>query len=201
MIRTGFQAQSIRIANYWEPRVSGVLTGMADAVRHDLYSVIERYSGNRPRDSQLAYMMNEITIVVNNIAHKQSERATSMLVEMISQETTEALEIMTINGLTMETPALDFGNDLDQTLAGRLAGGGVLRIAVTKSANDFLAKVGELLTSDMAQPVEADATMQRFEVLVDRWRSRLATIAATVVHGVFNRSKMAVNQAISQAAE
>ncbi len=200
MIQTSLLAQALRIKNLWEPRVRGLLANAADAAGHELRLMLNVQESAERYSEPMAGTQARAWGLILGIAQKQLGAAQAMLKEMTGRELTETMEAMTINGLSEPVPALDLPAMPDQGLAGRLAGAAPLKAAVMRSAAEFAQRVEALLQEDNGRSPEEQGIAERLERHVAWWRSRLALIANTTVHAVFNRGKRAVAEALRTEA-
>lgn len=117
-----------------------------------------------------------------------------LLREMVKAESAELGEALTINGLMAELPAVGDGQ------AGRLAGAEAMDQAVSRSLAWFAGELAGMWNSAGRDQKARRALPQRIEALCGQWRGRLATIARTVVHAVFNRTRLEVSGRLASAA-
>lgn len=196
LMQAGFLAQALRVRNQWEPKIRGVLTNAADALKAQLAPMITGLIPGRVEAAQLEQLRQAIPALVNEIAARQTAHAEHFLKEMVGRETTGLLEIMTINGMTEEVPALSLLEMEDRELAAKLAGGTPLDVSVGKSVSELSARLATLLGQVERPDGRQGDAPDLLEKHLAWWRSRLAMIAATVTHAVFNRAKMAACSAL-----
>jgi predicted NBD/HSP70 family sugar kinase len=198
MMQVGFLAQAYRVRNQWEPKVRGVLTNAADALKAQLAPMIAGLTPGRVEADQLQQVRQAVRALTAQVAARQTAAALDLLKEMVGSETRELLEIMTINGVTQDIPSLSLLDMEDRELARRLAGGPPMEESVGKSVKELLARLDELLAG-IGRPVAGQPTPS---ALLDKhlawWRSRLAVIAATVTHAIFNRAATAACAALGR---
>ncbi|KMY68744.1 hypothetical protein AAU61_03790 [Desulfocarbo indianensis] len=196
MIQTSLLAQAMRVGDQWEPRVRGLLVNAADALWHQLRPAVERAASSAAEPERLAELKGMASRLGAEVADKQVERAAKLLEDMVWRELQETLEVLTINGLAREIPSLNLRETVGPELAARLAGGRALSHAVRTSVGELNHGVAALLAGFSGPGADLASLPERFESQVGQWRSRLATIANTVTHAVFNRVKKAATESL-----
>jgi hypothetical protein len=106
MMRVGFLAQALHVRNQWEPKIRGVLTNAADALKAQLAPMLAAMVSGGMEPERLRELRDAIPAMIEGIAAKQTAHAEHFLKDMVGRETTELLEIMTINGLTEQIPVV-----------------------------------------------------------------------------------------------
>lgn len=193
MIQEGLAVQTFRFRERWEPRVTGLLCNAADAASHKLRPLLAEYGLSEHNAAYWDAVKSGITEIVRSVVEAQVQSAQEMLLKMVSYETNQLLETLTLGGLAGQAGSLDLRSWNDQELARQLAGGNDLGQAANKSALEFIQRV-----EDAFRIAEEDgaAGLKALEQAVQWWRGRLGTIAATTVHAVANRTRNALASAL-----
>lgn len=194
MMQEGLAQQTFRFRERWEPRVTGLLCNAADAASHKLRPLLAEYGLSSDNAAYWEAVKAGITEIVTSVVDAQVQSAQEMLLKMVSYETNQLLETLTLGGLTGQAGSLDLRSWEDQDLARQLAGGNDLGQAATKSALEFIQRVEDAFRA--AEKEDSAAALKALEQAVQWWRGRLGTIAATTVHAVANRTRNALAAAL-----
>lgn len=190
MIQEGLAQQTFRFRERWEPRVTGLLCNAADAASHKLRPLLAEYGLSEQNAAYWGAVKAGITEIVTSVLEAQVQSAQEMLLKMVSYETTQLLETLTLGGLAGQAGSLDLRTWDDQELARQLAGGNDLGQAADKSALEFIQRVEAAFR--IAEGEDGAAALSALEQAVQWWRGRLGTIAGTTVHSVANRTRNAL---------
>ncbi|MFH2126261.1 MAG: hypothetical protein ABIK12_07070 [Pseudomonadota bacterium] len=193
MMQEGLAQQTFRFRERWEPRVTGLLCNAADAASHKLRPLLAEYGFSEQNAAYWGAVKAGITEIVTSVLEAQVQSAQEMLLKMVSYETNQLLETLTLGGLAGQAGSLDLRTWEDQDMARQLAGGNDLGQAADKSALEFIQRV-----EDAFRIAEEDSatSLKALEQAVQWWRGRLSTIAATTVHAVANRTRNALAAAL-----
>ncbi len=194
MIQEGLAVQTFRFRERWEPRVTGLLCNAADAASHKLRPLVAEYGLSSDNAAYWDAVKSGITEIVRSVVEAQVQSAQAMLLKMVSYETNQLLETLTLGGLAGQAGSLDLRSWDDQELARQLAGGNDLGQAANKSALEFIQRVEAAFRA--AEKEDSSAALTALEQAVQWWRGRLGTTACTTVHAVANRTRNALAAAL-----
>jgi len=194
MIQEGLAVQTFRFRERWEPRVTGLLCNAADAASHKLRPLLAEYGLSEHNAAYGEAVKAGITEIVKSVLEAQVQSAQEMLLKMVSYETNQLLETLTLGGLAGQAGSLDLRAWEDQDMARQLVGGNDLGQAANKSALEFIQRVEAAFR--IAQGKDNAAAPKALEQAVQWWRGRLSTIANTTVHAVANRTRNALAAAL-----
>ncbi|MBU1156781.1 MAG: hypothetical protein KJ921_13075, partial [Proteobacteria bacterium] len=177
MMQEGLAQQTFRFRERWEPCVTGLLCNAADAASHKLRPLLAEYVLSEQNAAYCGAVKAGITEIVTSVLEAQVQSAQEMLLKMVSYETNQLLETLTLGGLAGQAGSLDLRTWEDQDMARQLAGGNDLGQAADKSAREFIQRVEAAFR--IAQEEDGEAALKALEQAVQWWRGRLSTIANT----------------------
>ncbi|MCB2191858.1 MAG: hypothetical protein KQI62_09850 [Deltaproteobacteria bacterium] len=107
MIQEGLAQQTFRFRERWEPRVTGLLCNAADAASHKLRPLLAEYGLSEQNAVYGDTVKAGITEIVKSVLEAQVQSAQAMLLKMVSYETNQLLETLTLGGLAGQAGSLD----------------------------------------------------------------------------------------------
>ena len=194
MIQEGLAQQTVRFRERWEPRVTGLLCNAADGASHKLRPLLAEYGLSERNAAYWDAVKAGITEIVTSVIKAQVQSAQAMLLKMVSYETNQLLETLTLGVLAGQAGSLDLRTWEDQDMARQLAGGNDLGQAADKSAREFIQRVEAAFR--IAEGEDSATSLKALEQAGQWWRGRLSTIANTTVHAVANRTRNALAAAL-----
>lgn len=188
LINANLRAQWSRLREYWEPQFDASLTRMVDgclSLANQALPADTAQSAPGQQATPVASLDNETRrVCADNLA-----TALGILRQMAREQLQATIAAMTMDGLLVQTTPLSSPEEQDQAV-NILAGGQALAESVTKSRDEFLAR----LRLALEQAEDAQARAEQIQAAGRWWRARLATIGHTVLYAVANRVRMTVSE-------
>lgn len=196
MIPFVFIDQWSTIKEEWEPGLTHALGSVADECHKLIRKEMQAWKGDAATLADAGWEIRRKASMAH-ITAERTEVVAELLAEMVSDVAKETGEILTINGLSGESPSLETLHPDPNAAAQRLSGGAALDHTVSHSFVWYVGRVfSAIIDARQAQsgrrPLEQSITS-----ITDQWRSRLETIASTVLHAAYNRAKHTISSGLA----
>lgn len=192
-------AQQTRVREKWEPQITGSLGTTADECLLEIKKVLVQY---RPLSGELttpAVLQLRLGLNFASILRKNSDQTEGLLQDMVQSEAKALRDIISLNGLVggqgRQKPSA-----LAERLAKELTGGVALDRAAQKSLQLFKKRVFTALTEDYGLELDASKLTEQLSAATAWWRSRLRTIAKTVLYAAAAQIRRTVNENLWQGS-
>ncbi|MEW5911118.1 MAG: hypothetical protein AB1814_01055 [Thermodesulfobacteriota bacterium] len=192
-------AQQTRVREKWEPPITGSLGTTADECLLEIKKVLVQY---RPLSGELttpAVLQLRLGLNFASILRKNSAQTKGLLQDMVQSEAKALRDIISLNGLVggqgRQKPSAPA-----ERLAKELAGGVALDRAAQKSQQLFKKRVFASLAEGYGSELDASKLTEQLSAATAWWRSRLQTIAKTILYAAAAQVRISVTESLWQGS-
>ncbi len=195
-IKMGIATQRYYVQGQWEPGITHALGSVADDCLKTLRRQLPEHQGGGFILADHGWQIR-VRAELARITAERTEVVKELLVDMVTEVARDTGEILTINGLAADLPGLAALHPDPNAAASRLAGGAVLDQTVGRSFVEFCKRAFSAINAAGREKASRPELVLRLQGITGAWRTRLETIACTVLHAAYNRTKHAAGAALT----